>query len=159
MSAFGRDEDTAAGGTATPDVPPGTATSPVGETPPASGGSGAQAVPRTRAGGLWVALAAFGILLLFLLIFILQNLQVASVHFLGARWRVPVGAALLLAAVLGILLAAMAGTARIIQLRLLARRRAASAPATTAPPPGTAVAVPEDTAAPDAPPGTPGAPR
>ena len=104
-------------------------------------GTGGREVPRTRAGGLWVALAAFGVLLLFLLIFILQNLQVTSVHFLGARWRVPVGAALLLAAVAGILLAAMAGTARIIQLRLLARRRAARGRPPAAP--GTAVAEPD----------------
>jgi uncharacterized integral membrane protein len=104
------------------------------------GGTGG-GVPRTRAGGLWVAVAASGVLLLFLLIFILQNLQVASVHFLGARWRVPIGAALLLAAVAGILLAAMAGTARIIQLRLLARRRAGGNQPPAAP--GTAVAGPD----------------
>jgi uncharacterized integral membrane protein len=61
--------------------------------------------------------------LLFLLIFILQNGQRAEVSFLGAHGHLPMGVALLLAAIFGVLLVALPGTARIIQLRTLNRRR------------------------------------
>jgi uncharacterized integral membrane protein len=60
---------------------------------------------------------------LLLLIFILQNGQRAQVSFLGAHGHLPMGVALLLAAVFGVLLVALPGTARIIQLRMVARRR------------------------------------
>jgi uncharacterized integral membrane protein len=78
-------------------------------------------------GGLWVATVAFALVLLLLLIFILQNGQRAEVSFLGAQGHLPMGVALLLAAVFGVLLVALPGTARIAQLRLLSRRRAAAA--------------------------------
>src|SRR2546421_7983493 len=84
-------------------------------------------VPRTRTAGLWIASVLFAVVLLLLLIFILQNGQRAEVSFFGAHAHPPVGVALLLAAVFGILLVALPGTARIVQLRLLARRRSESA--------------------------------
>ena len=58
-----------------------------------------------------------------LLIFILQNGQRSDVSFLGAHGNLPMGVALLLAAVFGVLLGALPGTARVIQLRMLDRRR------------------------------------
>ena len=85
-------------------------------------------VPRTRTAGLWIASVLFAVVLLLLLIFILQNGQRAEVSFFGAHAHPPVGVALLLAAVFGILLVALPGTARIVQLRLLARRRSEPAP-------------------------------
>jgi uncharacterized integral membrane protein len=80
-------------------------------------------VPRTRMGGVWVTLLVAAFVLLLLLIFILQNGQRAQVSFLGAHGNLPMGVALLLAAVFGVLLVALPGTARIIQLRMLDRRR------------------------------------
>jgi uncharacterized integral membrane protein len=77
---------------------------------------------RTRAGGLWVAVAFFAVVLLFLLIFILQNGAKVGISYLGAHAHLPLGVALLLAAVGGALLAVLAGIARISQLRLTARR-------------------------------------
>jgi len=84
-------------------------------------------VPRTRTGGLWIASVVFAAVLLLLLVFILQNTRPAEISFFGARAHPPVGVALLLAAVFGVLLVALPGTARILQLRFLARRRARAA--------------------------------
>jgi uncharacterized integral membrane protein len=74
-------------------------------------------------GNAWVALLVAAFVLLLLLIFILQNSQRADVRFLGAHGHLPMGVALLLAAVFGVLLVALPGTVRIIQLRMLGRRR------------------------------------
>jgi uncharacterized integral membrane protein len=81
-----------------------------------------RAVLHTRAGGLWVAAVAFAVVLLALLVFMLQNGQRTEVSFLGARGHLPLGVALALAAVFGVLLVALPGTARIVQLRMLSRR-------------------------------------
>lgn len=73
-------------------------------------------------GGWWVASALFALVLLLLLIFILENGQLANIGFFGAHGHLPLGIALLLAAILGVLLVVIPGTGRIIQLRMLARR-------------------------------------
>lgn len=85
---------------------------------PRSRPSGRGRAPRSRIGGAWVALIAAAVVLLFLLIFVLQNGQRVEVSFLGANGTLPMGVALLLAAVFGVLLVALPGTARIIQLRM-----------------------------------------
>jgi uncharacterized integral membrane protein len=91
-------------------------------------------VPRSRMGGVWVAFVVAALVFLLLLIFILQNGQRAQVSFLGAHGQLPMGVALLLAAVFGVLLVALPGTARIIQLRMLGRRRGTfTAPAANPP--------------------------
>jgi uncharacterized integral membrane protein len=79
-------------------------------------------VRRTRVGGVWVASGLFALVLLLLLIFILQNGTKVDIKFFGASGHLPLGVALLLAAVLGVLLVALPGSARIIQLRRTARR-------------------------------------
>jgi uncharacterized integral membrane protein len=79
-------------------------------------------VKRTRMGGLWLASGSFAVVLLLLLIFILENGKSVDVAYFGAHGHVPLGVALLLAAVLGILMVVIPGTARIVQLRLTARR-------------------------------------
>ncbi|HVL84748.1 MAG TPA: lipopolysaccharide assembly protein LapA domain-containing protein [Pseudonocardia sp.] len=79
-------------------------------------------VGHTRAGGLWVGLILSAIVLVFLLVFILQNGQLVQINFLGWSGNLPTGVALLLAAVAGLLLVAIPGTARILQLRRAARR-------------------------------------
>ena len=79
----------------------------------------------------------FAVVLLFLLIFILQNGREVDISYLGAHGHLPLGVALLLAAVCGVLLAILAGVARMTQLRSVARkhrradarRAAAAAPA------------------------------
>jgi uncharacterized integral membrane protein len=83
------------------------------------------AVPRSRTGGLWVAVVLFALVLLLLLIFVLENGQRAEVAFFGMHGHLPQGVALLLAAIFGILLVALPGTVRIVQLRMLGRRRGA----------------------------------
>jgi uncharacterized integral membrane protein len=79
-------------------------------------------VKRTRMGGLWFASGSFAVVLLLLLIFILENGRSVDVAYFGAHGHLPLGVALLLAAVLGILMVVIPGTARIVQLRLTARR-------------------------------------
>ena len=79
-------------------------------------------VKRTRTGGIWVAVAFFAVILLLLLIFILQNGQKVDISYMGMHGHLPLGVALLLATVCGVLLVVLAGTARIGQLRATARR-------------------------------------
>jgi lipopolysaccharide assembly protein A len=79
-------------------------------------------IKRTRTSGIWVAVGFFGVILLLLLIFILQNGTQVSVSYLGMHGHLPLGVALLLAAVCGVLLVVLAGAARIGQLRATARR-------------------------------------
>jgi uncharacterized integral membrane protein len=105
-------------------------------------------VPRSRMGDAWVAMLVAAAVLLLLLIFILQNGQRAEVSFLGAHGHLPMGVALLLAAIFGVLLVALPGTARIIQLRMLSRRRGHHAAPQPSPP------TPNPPAAPDGPAGT-----
>ncbi len=121
---------------------------PVTAAPPPLAPGGTTQVPlpqhkvrRTRISGLWAGVACFAVVLLLLLIFILQNSRTVEVSYLGAHGHLPLGVALLLAAVSGVLLVALPGTARIIQLRLTARRHrhADTAQVTAAqsvPPPG-----------------------
>jgi uncharacterized integral membrane protein len=105
-------------------------------TRPEAGGAGRTATvpPPSRMGGVWVAAVVAALILLFLLIFILQNGQPVQVSFLGLEGQVPLGVALLLAAACGVLLVAIPGTGRILQLRRQARR--AAEPATPAAPKG-----------------------
>jgi uncharacterized integral membrane protein len=77
---------------------------------------------RTRISGLWVAVGFFAVILLLLLIFILQNSQKVDISYMGAHGHLPLGVALLFAAVCGVILVVLAGTARISQLRTTARR-------------------------------------
>ncbi len=78
---------------------------------------------RSRIGGLWVVLVAAAVVLVLLLVFVLQNQQRVRISFLAAEGALPLGVALLFAAIAGVLLVAIPGTARILQLRRAARRR------------------------------------
>jgi uncharacterized integral membrane protein len=69
-----------------------------------------------------VALALSALVLLLLLIFILENGSHANIAFFGAHASLPLGVALLLAAVAGALVVIIPGTGRIVQLRITARR-------------------------------------
>ena len=79
-------------------------------------------IRHTRISGLWVAVGIFALVLLFLLIFILQNSRGVDISYLGAHGHLPLGVALLLAAVCGALLAILAAAARMGQLRSTARK-------------------------------------
>ncbi len=101
---------------------------PTGPQPPTAPGQPPAAplpqhkIKRTRISGLWVAVAFFAVILLLLLIFILQNGATVHISYLGMHGHLPLGVALLLAAVSGVLLTMLAGAARISQLRTVARR-------------------------------------
>ena len=87
-----------------------------------------QTLKRSRIGAVHIALIASAVALVLLLVFILQNGRTVRVTFLGASGDMPLAVAILFAAIGGALLVAIAGTARIIQLR-----RAARAPQTEKP--------------------------
>ncbi len=74
-------------------------------------------VRRGRISALWVGLVAAAIVLILLIIFIAQNLDRVTIHFLGFSGSLPVGLVALIAAVIGVLIAAVPGTVRILQLR------------------------------------------
>jgi uncharacterized integral membrane protein len=77
---------------------------------------------RTRIGGAWIGLILGAVVLVFLLIFILQNLDPARVVFLGLEATLPLGIWLLFAAIAGVLLLAIPGLGRMVQWRRAAKR-------------------------------------
>lgn len=115
-------------------VPPAAGTYPAGPTGDPGSASSEPTAPatprlppqhtidRTRTGGLWVAAIAAAVVILLLLVFILQNGEQVEVALFGANPDLPLGVALLLAAVLGALVVALVGTARVVQLRHVAKR-------------------------------------
>jgi uncharacterized integral membrane protein len=86
-------------------------------------GAHAQKPPRTRTSAMFQALIAGAVILVFLLIFILENTEDVKINFLGAKGHLSLGVALLLAAVGGALIVAVVGAARIGQLRVHQRRQ------------------------------------
>lgn len=76
----------------------------------------------TRASAAWLATAVALLLLILLIVFILQNSTKVEIEFLGLDGSIPLGMALLIAAVGGGVVVAIAGVARVTQLRLGARR-------------------------------------
>jgi uncharacterized integral membrane protein len=87
------------------------------------------AIGFTRAGALWSFLIAGFLILILLLIFITQNTAQAPFQFLMWHWSLPLGVAILLAAVVGGLITVAVGTARILQLRRAAKKHHAAAAA------------------------------
>ncbi len=85
------------------------------------------AIGFTRAGALWSSLIAGLLILILLLIFIAQNTATTPFQFLGWHWSLPLGVAILLAAVVGGLITVAVGTARILQLRRAAKKHHAAA--------------------------------
>ncbi|VXB86736.1 Uncharacterized integral membrane protein [Arthrobacter sp. 9AX] len=104
---------TQAEGTSVPDSTSGTTSQPA---PPTS------QQPVTRAGVVWAAVVAALVLLILLIIFILQNQGQVTVRYFGLEGLVPLGMALFIASVSGGVLVAVAGGARILQLRRNAHR-------------------------------------
>ncbi|MFC4081435.1 LapA family protein [Amycolatopsis samaneae] len=77
----------------------------------------------TRISGTWVAVIVALVVLALLLVFILQNLDSATVHFFGASGSMPLAVAMLFSVLAGAALVALIGGARILQLRKQAKRR------------------------------------
>jgi uncharacterized integral membrane protein len=76
----------------------------------------------SRTSGIWIAVVALALVLVLLVVFIAQNTQDVHVSFLGWDGEAPLAVCLLIAAVAGIALTAVAGTLRIWQLRRRVRR-------------------------------------
>lgn len=83
-------------------------------------------VRRTRMSAWWVGLIVAAVLLVALLIFIGQNSQTVTIHYLGLEGDASLAVMLLLAAVSGVLLVAIPGTVRILQLRRALKKNAAA---------------------------------
>ena len=79
-------------------------------------------VEPTRTSMVWTMVGTGVVLLVAILVFILQNGQRMRVRFLMVDGTLPLGVALLFAAVLGAMLVLVAGAARVLQLRVVARR-------------------------------------
>ncbi len=84
------------------------------------------AVKFTRAAALWSALITGFVILIVLLVFIMQNTDPTTIHFMVWEWNLPVGVSILLAAVCGGLLTVAIGTARMVQLRRAAKKNLGS---------------------------------
>jgi uncharacterized integral membrane protein len=76
----------------------------------------------TRAGALWTSLILGFLILIVLLVFIAQNTAPTPFTFLNWHWSLPLGVAILLAAVCGGLITASVSAARIFQLRRAAKK-------------------------------------
>ncbi|PTT68994.1 LapA family protein [Arthrobacter sp. HMWF013] len=77
----------------------------------------------TRAAVIWSAVAVSLVVLVLLIIFFIQNQDMVAVKFLGFEGRLAQGVAFFIAAVGGGILVAIAGGARILQLRRNEKRR------------------------------------
>lgn len=84
-------------------------------------------VKRTRASGLWVGVISAAVLAVLFLVFIAQNSEKVTIHFLGFDGRLSLAIALLLSAVIGALVVAVPGIVRIAQLRHALRKNAKKA--------------------------------
>lgn len=106
-------------------VPPTPESKPtVQPTEPAPPPAGAAAPNRvTRAAVIWSAVAVSLVVLVLLIIFFIQNQDMVAVKFLGFEGRLAQGVAFFIAAVGGGILVAIAGGARILQLRHSEKRR------------------------------------
>jgi len=62
------------------------------------------------------------VFLILLVVFIAQNTAKASIHFLGFNGHLPLGLTILISAIIGLLIAAVLGSIRIMQLRRALKR-------------------------------------
>lgn len=111
------DSETRPDGRATEPEPTRPAPQPTAPTPTTS-----DPLRGSRTSGLWIAVAASGIVLVLLIIFIAQNTDPVSVRFLGWEGETPLSVAILVATAAGLFLATIAGSLRILQLRRRIKR-------------------------------------
>ena len=110
---------------AAPDAQAATGAPPPAQSAPA-GFTSRGRVETTRTSAVWVGLIISALVMIALLIFIAQNSTSVTIHFLGFSGQISLAVALLLAAVGGVLLVAIPGTARIVQLRRALKKNAAA---------------------------------
>lgn len=91
-------------------------------TAPASAARGSDPLRGSRTSGLWVGLVLISVLLILLIIFIAQNTDAVRIQFLGWEGDAPLAVALLAATVAGLIIATIAGSLRILQLRRRVKR-------------------------------------
>ena len=103
-------------------VPPPSANGSTPSAPPPPAPQPPRRSAHTRISGLRTGLIGGVLVLIVVLIFIIQNTHAVNISFLGAHVRLSLAVALLLAAIAGALVMAVAGTARITQLRQHMRR-------------------------------------
>jgi uncharacterized integral membrane protein len=118
--------------TSDPRVPTSTAGSGTGPADPSSdsvdrpsgatGEGGADPLRRSVTSGAWLGVVALSVLLLLLIVFIAQNTQTAEVHFFGWDGEAPQAVTLLIAAAAGLVVALVAASLRILQLRRRVKR-------------------------------------
>nr|WP_079941154.1 LapA family protein [Paenarthrobacter ureafaciens] len=77
----------------------------------------------TRTAAVWVAVAVGLVVLVLLIVFFVQNQDMVTVRFFGLEGSLALGTTLFIAAVGGGVLVALAGGARILQLRIINHRR------------------------------------
>ncbi|MFF1828450.1 lipopolysaccharide assembly LapA domain-containing protein [Paenarthrobacter sp. NPDC058040] len=98
---------------------------------PAGPAPGQRAVPPpvaesarpTRTAAVWAAVAVGLVVLVLLIVFFVQNQDTVTVRFFGLQGSLALGTTLFIAAVGGGVLVALAGGARILQLRITNHRR------------------------------------
>lgn len=114
-----------------PDLPANGAAAPVQPANPRTVDTAAPAQPvappessrPTRTAAVWVAVAVGLVVLVLLIVFFVQNQDMVTVRFFGLEGSLALGTTLFIAAVGGGVLVALAGGARILQLRLINHRR------------------------------------
>lgn len=72
---------------------------------------------RTRISGVWVGVIVAALVLVLLLVFILENTKSVRISYFSAHGTMPLGVALLVATVGGVLLTGVVASLRIWQLR------------------------------------------
>lgn len=124
----------APGGSAAPDASPTgteadardrrTAAGPSDPGPQRTGGHDAEVEPRSggRTAALWISLILGAIVLVLLLIFIIQNNVPAQFEYFTAQFQLPLGVAMLLAAIAGALIMALVGSVRMFQMSWTIRK-------------------------------------
>ncbi|HEV7210440.1 MAG TPA: lipopolysaccharide assembly protein LapA domain-containing protein [Blastococcus sp.] len=80
-------------------------------------------MPKSRTGMVWVTVCAGALIAVALIVFMVQNTHTVQVHFLGLTGSTSLALMLLIAALGGVLLTLILGSARIIQLRRTLRHR------------------------------------
>lgn len=89
---------------------------------PPSGGRPIASPSHTRISKTWVGLSIGIAILVVVVVFTVQNTQSVAIEFLWFDFSVPLGAALLLALLVGALVMTLVGSARILELRSTLRR-------------------------------------
>ena len=83
-----------------------------------------EAEPRSggKTAAVWLSLILGAIVLILLLIFVIQNNVTATFQYFNAEFDLPLGVAMLLAAIAGALVMALVGSVRMIQMGLTIRK-------------------------------------